>query len=218
MDESFGQEYPDKNSGGEKAARGKFVYVLLAIFIAGMASVIYFSSTGYLKSKFSSDSVVLRRWAVDQVVKKGESAGPQMLELLNDAAQEVETRRLAVYVLGEVKYEKSAGELLKIFSESEHLVLRGQAAFALGRMGDVSALPELVSGYEGAPKGLKLKIISALGELGDKGGLALVEKAAGSGDDLLKQTAEYALIKITEKNDPHSGGGPRSGKSDGGKS
>jgi len=212
MDESFGQAYPDKNSAGEKPAGGKFVYVLIAIFIAGMVGVIYFSSTGYLKSKFASDSVVLRRWAVDQVVKKGESAGPQMLEMINDAAQEVETRRIAIFVLGEIKHRKSAGELLEIFYKSEHLVLREQAAFALGRMGDVSALPKLVSGYESAPKGLKLKIISALGELGDKGGLALVEKAAGSSDDLLKQTAEYALGKITKKNDA------RSGKGDGGKS
>lgn len=207
MDESFGQAYPDKNSGGDKPDRGKFIYVLLAVFIAGMAGVIYFSSTGYLKTKFESDSVVLRRWAVDQVVKKGESAGPEMLEIAGDTTREVETRRIAIFVLGEIKYRKGAGELLKIFSKNEHLILREQAAFALGRMGNVSALPELVSGYEGAPKGLRLKIISALGELGDKGGLSLLETAAESSDDLLKQTAQYALGKIRQKNEKPGGKG-----------
>ena len=207
MDESLGQGYINKESGGQKPARGKFVYLLLAIFIAGMVSVIYFSSTGYLKSKFSSDSVVLRRWAVDQVVKKGASAGSQMLGLVGDTTQEVETRRLAIYILGEIKYLKSSGELLKIFSENEYLVLREQAAFALGRMGDVTALPELLSAYESAPKGLKLKIISALGELGDSGGEPLLKKAAGSGDELIKQTAEYALGKLTKKMNTRTGKG-----------
>ena len=149
----------------------------------------------------------MRRWAVDQVVMKGESAGPQMLEIAVDKKRKLETRRLAIYVLGEVKYEKSAGELLKIFSESEQLVLREQAAFALGRMGNSSALPELLSGYGSAPKGLKLKIISALGELGDAGGMALLETAAGSGDELVKQTAQYALGKIRQKNKAQSGKG-----------
>ena len=207
MDESLGQAYINKEGGGKKPARQKFLYILLAIFIVGMACVIYFSSTGYLKSKFESDSVVMRRWAVDQVVMKGESAGPQMLEIAVDKKRKLETRRLAIYVLGEVKYEKSAGELLKIFSESEQLVLREQAAFALGRMGNSSALPELLSGYGSAPKGLKLKIISALGELGDAGGMALLETAAGSGDELVKQTAQYALGKIRQKNKAQSGKG-----------
>ena len=210
MDESLGQAYRDKESAGQKVERGKFVYLLLAVFIVGMVSVIYFSSTGYLKSKFSSDSVVLRRWAVDQVVKKGGSAGSHMLALVGDTAQEVETRRLAIYVLGEIKYLESSGELLKVFFENDHLVLREQAAFALGRMGDVSALPEILSAYESAPKGLKLKIISALGELGDSGGIPLLKKAAGSGDELIKQTAEYALGKIAKIN------GTRSGKGAGG--
>ena len=207
MDESLGQEYVNKENSGQKPERGKFVYLLLAIFVVGMVSVIYFSSTGYLKSKFTSDSVMMRRWAVDQVVKKGLSAGPQMLGLVGDTTLEVETRRLAIYVLGEIKYLESSGELLKIMSENEHLVLREQSAFALGRMGDVSALPELLSAYESAPKGIKLKIISALGELGDAGGLPLIETAAASSDELIKQTAEYALGKITKNIDTTRGKG-----------
>lgn len=206
MDESFGQAYPGKESGGEKRPRGKFIYILLAIFIVGMVCAVYFSSTGYLKSKFESDSVSLRRWAVDQIVKKGSSAGPQMLKTAKDASQVVETRRLAIYVIGEVKYKKGSEELLKIFYENEHLVLREQSAFALGRMGDASVLPKLVAGYENAPKGLKLKIISALGELGDVGALPLVEKAAASGDELMKQTALYALGQIRKKSGKGAGG------------
>jgi HEAT repeat protein len=189
----------DKNSGGEKPVKKGLLVVLLLIFIAGIAAAMYFTSISFLVSKFTSDDPKMRRWAVNQVVKKGESAGPHMIKMVEDKTLEVELRRLAIFVLGEVKYKEGITKLLKIFSEGDHLILREQAAFALGRMGDHRVLSELVTGFDSAPKGLKLKIISALGELGSPGGLEVIERALDSKDDLIRQTAEYALIKLKEK-------------------
>lgn len=176
----------------------KLLIILLLVVVLGLGAVSHYTSTSYLKTKFTSDNPKMRRWAVSQVVKKGASAGPEMLEMVRDRTLPVESRRIAVFVLGEIGYTEGKEELIRVFKTDE-LVLRGQAAFALGRMGDESALPELLSAYESAPKGLQLKIISALGELGDNGGRPLLKKAAGSGDELIRQTAEYALIKIKGK-------------------
>ena len=49
MDESLGQAYINKEGGGKKPARQKFLYILLEIFFVGRAFVIYFSPTVYLK-------------------------------------------------------------------------------------------------------------------------------------------------------------------------
>ena len=192
-------EIEDSRTG--KPFAPKLLIILLLVVVIGLGAVLHYTSTTYLKTKFTSDNPKMRRWAVTQVVKKGGSAGPEMLEMVRDRTLPVEARRIAVFVLGEIGYMEGKEELIRVFKTDE-IVLRGQAAFALGRMGDESALPELLSAYESAPKGVKLKIISALGELGHPGGQALLKKAAGSSDELIRQTAEYALVKIKEKNGP----------------
>lgn len=186
-------------SGSGKPFAPTLLIILLLVVVIGLGAVSHYTSTAYLKTKFTSDNPKMRRWAVAQVVKKGVSAGPEMLKMAGDRTLSVESRRIAVFVLGEIGYMEGKKELITVFKTDE-LVLRGQAAFALGRMGDESVLPELISAYDSAPKGLKLKIISALGELGHPGGMELVARALEDSDELIRQTAEYALIKIKEKN------------------
>ncbi len=165
-------------------------------FVAVIAAAFYFTSPGFLVKMLSSDDVQHRRWAADELVRQGEGAGKRSLALVMDPLADSEARRLAVFVLGEIGYRESTPELLSLF-RGDNMVLREQAAYALGRMGDAAVAPELIGAYESAPKGVKMKIIAALGELPTERGILLLKKESASiTDDTLKDAAAYALKKI----------------------
>lgn len=165
-------------------------------FVAVIAVAFYFTSPAFLVKMLSSDDVGHRRWAADELVRQGKDAGKRSLVLVMDPHADSEARRLAVYVLGEIGYRESTPELLSLF-RGDNLVLREQSAYALGRMGDAAVAPELIGAYEDAPKGVKMKIIAALGELPTERGILLLKRESEGGtDDTLKDAATYALQKI----------------------
>ncbi len=177
--------------------------VLLVVAAAALGTLFYayVTSTGFLVSKMKNGDTKTRRWAVDQLIEKGGPAGETVLRMALDQNEDMEMRRLAVFVLGEIGYKKGRPELIGFFKKGPP-VIRRQAAYALGRLGDKTVLPELVSAYPDAAKGLKIKILVAIGELGQKEGLGVAQSAAQSEDENIRVTAEFVVEKIREKNRP----------------
>ncbi|GMT41950.1 MAG: hypothetical protein IEMM0002_0361 [bacterium] len=196
---SKGSGYTVQDVGDEEKPWYKLLFLLLFVVLVIMGIISYYTSSHYFESKLTSENPKTRRWAVNQMVEKGQSAGPAMLKIAVDARQDLEMRRLALFVLGEIKYSEGAGELLEIFADGP-LVLREQSAYALGRIGDNNVLPDFVAAYSRAPKGLKLKILSAMGELGNLSAIETLAAAVSDDDELIRQTAELALKKIRQKN------------------
>ncbi len=174
--------------------------LIALIFAGGLLLLVYWLSPGHLVTMLNDGDPAKKRWAADTLIGKGAgSAGATVLEVAADPAREPETRRMAVFILGEMRYAAAEPRLITLMKEGD-AVLGGQAAFALGRMGADRALPELLGTYDAAPKGLKLRILAALGELGNTGGAALLKKEADrADDDLIRDTARQAVIKMKEK-------------------
>jgi HEAT repeat protein len=96
----------------------------------------------------------------------GESAVPALRERLRDAPSG-EERRLAAAVLGELRVLEAAGELRATLSDPDPRVAAAAAA-AVGRLGDVNALPALLQilGESDAPA-LREAAADALGAIDD---------------------------------------------------
>ena len=172
----------------------------LGLFFAALIGAAwYFTSSGFLIKMLSSDDVQHRRWAADELVRQGEGSGKPALALAMNPSADPEARRLAVFVLGEVRYRESTPQLLSLF-KGDNLPLREQSAYALGRIGDASVAQELIGAYEAAPKGVKMKIIAALGDIPTEQGVLLLKRESEAGtDDTLRDAAAYALKKTAEK-------------------
>jgi HEAT repeat protein len=166
------------------------------LFFVGIAAVWYLTSPEFLVTLLSSDNVQSRRWAADELVRQGDGAGKQALGVAMNQSVDLEARRLAIFILGEIHYREATPQLLSFF-KGDNPTLQEQSAYALGRMGDASLGPELVSAYDAAPKGLKMKIISALGELPTEPGKALLKReSATSTDETIRGAAAYSYNKL----------------------
>ena len=173
---------------------------MAVFFFCGLMLLLYWLSPSHLVTMLNDVSPAKKRWAADMLIGKGAgSAGATVLDVAADPARDPEVRRMAVFILGEMHCTAAEPRLIALMKGGD-AVLSGQAAFALGRIGDDAALRELLGVYDGAPKGLKLRILAALGELGNVGGCSLLKKeAARADDDLIRDTANQALIKMNEK-------------------
>ena len=179
--------------------------LMAVLFLGGLLLLAYWLSPAHLVTMLNDGTPSTKRWAADTLIGKGaDSAGAAVLEAASNPALDPEARRMAVFILGEMHHTAAEPRLIALMKEGD-AVLGGQAAFALGRMGDGAMLNELLGAYDGAPKGLKLRILAALGELGNAGAADLINReAARADDDLIRDTAHQAAIKMKEK---HPGGG-----------
>lgn len=188
--------------GGKKPA--KYLWgcggLIAAVFLGGLLLLVYWLSAVHLVTMLNDANPAKKRWAADMLISKGaDSAGAIVLDTASDRSLDPEIRRMAVFVLGELHYTAAEPRLFALMKEGD-AVLGGQAAYALGRMGDDAVLGQLLAAYDGAPKGLKLRILAGLGELGNTGGAALLKREAANGDDdLIHDTARQALVKMKEK-------------------
>lgn len=173
---------------------------MAVFFLGGLLLLAYWLSAAHLITMLNDVNPAKKRWAADMLIGKGASgAGAAVLEVAADPTLDPELRRMAVFILGEMHYTAAEPRLVALMKEGD-AVISGQAAFALGRMGADTALQALLGAYDGAPKGLKLRILAALGELGNADGAPLLKKeAARTDDDLIRDTANQAVIKMKEK-------------------
>lgn len=169
-------------------------------FLGGLLLLVYWLSAAHLVTMLNDANPAKKRWAADMLISKGaDSAGATVLAVASDPSLDPEVRRMAVFVLGELHYTAAEPRLFVLMKEGDP-VLGGQAAYALGRMGDDAVLWQLLAAYDGASKGLKLRILAGLGELGNTGGAVLLKReAANADDDLIHDTAGQALVKMKEK-------------------
>jgi HEAT repeat protein len=93
-------------------------------------------------------------------------AGDALLAALRDPEEEV--RQAAAVALGRRKEARAVEPLRQALDEASNPPwLRGEAARALGQIGDAAALPSLVRGLEGADAFVRKCCAQALGALGD---------------------------------------------------
>lgn len=197
--EDMGQHAGD---GGKKPATYLWGCggLMAVFFLGGLLLLAYWFSATHLVTMLNDGNPAKKRWAADMLIGKGAAgAGAAVLAAAANPALDAESRRMAVFILGETRYIAAEPMLLTLMKKGD-AVLSGQAAFALGRMGAETVLPEFLAVYDGAPKGLKLRILAAVGELGNVDGAALLKKeAARADDDLIRDTANQAVLKIKEK-------------------
>ncbi|MBI5179460.1 MAG: HEAT repeat domain-containing protein [Nitrospinae bacterium] len=172
-------------------------FLLGFVFFGGVVGAFHYMSPDYVVSVLSSENFQKRQWAVDQLILKGTRSGKPSLAVALDEKADPESRRLAIFVLGEIHYKEATPHLMGFFKGADE-VLGAQSAYALGRMGDPALAHELVANYPQAPKGVQLKVIAALGELGGdpEGRELLLKEAKQNGDTTVQQAARYSLQKI----------------------
>ncbi len=194
--------HPHLQETGRKPMKYLWALVvgMVLFFAMGMAVIAYWISPGNLVGMLNSEKPAQKRWAADMLINKGVGrAGTTVLGAAVDPARDPEIRRMAIFILGEIHSVDAEPQLIALMKGNDP-ILSEQAAFALGRLGDDAVLNELLATYESAPKGLKLRILAGLGELGNTAAATLLQKeAARSDDDLMQATARQALSKLREK-------------------
>jgi len=194
-----GRVVVNTNLAGEDKKRPNNIPLFVALLgflflVIGLVGIAYFTSYSYTFSKFYDGDPKIRRWAVDTMVKKGDEVGERMLAVAKNSDEHPEVRRLAIFVLGEIKYKPALPSLI-VMLKNAPIMLREQVAYALGQYARSELAFELISAYPTAPKGLKMKIIISLGNIGGSDSIELLKKEAVSGDALISKASEIALAK-----------------------
>jgi len=168
----------------------KYIAVILTIIL--ICGVIFLSTTRFLLDRLYSDDVKTQRWAVDSLIERGEGVAPSVLALAEDTDEDLEIRRLAIYVLGEVHSEKTVSNLIKLL-ETAPEELRPQAVYALRKIKDPLALEALIRAYRTGSKFVKVKALMAMGEMDEEKIIPILKEAGKSNDKLIREIAETAL-------------------------
>ncbi len=151
--------------------------------------------------------------ACHALAKIGEPAVPHLIGALNDK----DVRYRAVGILGDIA-EKRAVDILRNFAEKEvdcsaaipvlidflkhgNSNLRWTTALALGKIGDVRAVPALIAALEDEDLGVRRRAVEALGKIIDKCGKvdSVVSALCGAmkdNDEVVRRYASEELNKI----------------------
>lgn len=150
----------------------------------------------------------LRYWAADALGKIGDhQAVPALIAAVRDPYEAV--RMSASVALGDLKSKEAVpalGELVSgkipvgkgyaLFAPVDVGAAQWMAAQALGRIGDVRAVPVLAATVVDAGGDLGLYIAKALGELGDRRAVPALIEAAKKGDEPALRSIVEALGRI----------------------
>ncbi len=145
------------------------------------------------------DPAVAARAAYALGESKAESAIPGLCKALRDSPNP-EVRRYAAYALSRMPDPREEGFLLQAL-EDEDPMTRGYAATALEKLGSTKAARPLARALLAdpkAPKEVRLRILSALAELGGPREIPKVLAGVGAKEDVdLLRAQVYALQKLT---------------------
>ncbi len=145
------------------------------------------------------DPAVAARAAYALGENKVESAVPRLCKVLRDSPNP-EVRRYAAYALSRMPDPREEGFLLQAL-EDEDPWTRGYAATALEKLGSAKAAKPLARALLAdpkAPKEVRLRILSALAELGGPREIPKVLLGVGPKEDVdLLRAQVYALQKLT---------------------
>lgn len=123
----------------------------------------------------------------------------QVGQVLNDGKRPMKERFRALFTLRNLGGREAIGEISRVFSDPSAL-LKHEAAYCLGQMCDLDAVPVLTRLLED----VKVEAIvrheagEALGAIGDPNSLAVLEKFAANDDDeeVVRHTCQLAVKRI----------------------
>ena len=131
------------------------------------------------------------RW--DAVLALEGMPGDRATELLVQALQDpdyVSIRWRAAIALGRRQDPRAVEPLLRVLESSDHFSVREEAAEALGSIGDERAVPALIRALEDRDRGVRLRALQALVEIGAKEPLRQAlkgSKAEGEVEEALRR-------------------------------
>ncbi len=194
------EDYADYQLGKKKKSDyTALVIISLAIFLLFVTVIYsYLNSGNYLLWKLGSDDPDTREWAAAKLISKGSKIVSETLQTASDESVDMAARRMAVYVLGELRDDEIQKEVEKLFTNGP-IEIKEEAAIALVKSGDPKVIRILTGPYRRASKSLKMIILHALGELGLPGALDVLAVASSSEDEDIKNAADEALAKIRNR-------------------
>ncbi|MDB9414575.1 HEAT repeat domain-containing protein [Microcystis aeruginosa] len=104
-------------------------------------------------------------------------------------------KRFKVELLGLTKSNEVVNQLLKALEDSDEYV-RGNAAFALGKIGSETAIPGLLKALEDSDEYVRGNAAFALGNIGSETAIPGLLKALEDSDEYVRRNAAVALGKI----------------------
>ncbi|MBI3650744.1 MAG: HEAT repeat domain-containing protein [Acidobacteria bacterium] len=195
-----------KSSPLERLKSGSKAERILAIIEAGASKQA--AAVRPLIEILQGEDQELRYWAADALGKIGDpQAAPALIAAVRDPYEAVRMSasvalgdlqsKEAVQVLGELVSGKiPVGKGYALFAPNDVGAAQWMAAQALGRIGDVRAVPVLAATVVEAGGDLGLYIAKALGELGDRRAVPALIEAAKRGDEPALRGVVEALGKI----------------------
>src|SRR5262245_40806495 len=138
----------------------------------------------------NNEDAALRNAAMEIYVKMGAAALPPLLELIEDADQEI--RNFAAVMLGTLRDERGVSALIRALQDQD-VNVRHAAAASLGQIGSREAVSPLIEALRTEPW-LQYPAITALGEIGDSRATpALLELLS---DEMLRGPVLEALGRV----------------------
>lgn len=98
--------------------------------------------------------------------------------------------------------DRSVSPLIEVLEKDDNVVVRIQAAIALGRIGQVRAVPALCRATQNSDVNVRANAYRALGQIGGKDGLAILQQGLRDKDPFVRRIAEDALRSWKKKTKP----------------
>lgn len=114
-------------------------------------------------------------------------------------SDEADTRRMAIYGLRRLRDPRATGMLCEALGDPDAAVA-GNAARALGELGDRSAVDDLLAvlGRQGLPRSLQTVAVTALGLLPDRRSIWTLAGALASSNPRVQRRAAWSLGQIAD--------------------
>ena len=145
-----------------------------------------------LLENIESGNVLLQLKAIDEIAIDREGwAVPTLIELLDSPFEQV--RLKSVFALGEIRSQEAVPALIGLLDD-EGLAVRREVVTALGKLRNPEALPSLI--HLLVDEDLELAVIWAMGNIGDKSVVPILNVLLASDNPYVRYNAARALAKL----------------------
>jgi HEAT repeat protein len=158
-------------------------------------------SVPQVEAALAGEADIVRANAAQALIAIGDrSSVPVLVRALDDPNYKV--RALASHALGTIAPADAevAGALRKRLAAEDHPLVQVDLAWNLARGGDRSEVPRLRELlFKGSPEDVRAEAAIALGEVGDKTDIALLNRAMDDKKGLVRKQAFLAVEKLEKK-------------------
>ena len=139
-----------------------------------------------------SNNALLQMRAIDFAAEERESAAvPGLIDLLDSPIEEV--RLKSVFALGRIGSQEAVPALIERLDD-EKLEIRREAVTSLGKLKNPEAIHPLVLLLDSEE--LELSVIWAIGNIGDRRAIPILNDLLASEDTYVRYNASVALAKL----------------------